>query len=280
MAKRVLALHHPAAENTHMLKHKVVSAFANVGLSLGMPTKVETVEEVLRLFRPVASGRPLIRLGCDGDGGYLVPDDLEGIAAAFSPGVEDRASFESDLVDRGIECFLADASCSSAPIIHPLIHFIPKYLGIVTAGNTITLDDWVNEYAPGHDDLLLQMDIEGAEWTVLLNVSNTVLRRFRVVIIEFHNVARLLDSFAATFIHDVMARLTRDFSVVHIHPNNYGGAVSRGQVLVPRVLEVTFLRNDRIGDSGGDVGPYPHPLDQINNPNAPDIDLPKIWYRP
>jgi hypothetical protein len=41
---------------------------------------------------------PLIRLGADGDGGYLVPDDLEDVAACFSPGVDDRASFESAMI--------------------------------------------------------------------------------------------------------------------------------------------------------------------------------------
>lgn len=58
-----------------------------------------------------------------GDGGYLIPDDLEGISACFSPGVDDRATFETSLIARGIPCFLADASVDKAPIDGDMIHF-------------------------------------------------------------------------------------------------------------------------------------------------------------
>ena len=33
------------------------------------------------------------------------------------------------------------------------------------------MDDWIDQNAPGNNDLLLQMDIEGSEWSVLLNVA-------------------------------------------------------------------------------------------------------------
>jgi hypothetical protein len=44
---------------------------------------------LVRLMRPIESGHPLVRLGGPKDGGYLVPDDLDGIAFCFSPGVSD-----------------------------------------------------------------------------------------------------------------------------------------------------------------------------------------------
>ena len=53
------------------------------------PAAAPTAEivEVFQLLKPKASKTPLIRIGGDGDGSYLVPDDLEGITACFSPGV-------------------------------------------------------------------------------------------------------------------------------------------------------------------------------------------------
>jgi hypothetical protein len=44
--------------------------------------------------------KAMIRLGREADGGYLVPDDLSGIVACFSPGVDVIAAFELDLQRR------------------------------------------------------------------------------------------------------------------------------------------------------------------------------------
>jgi Methyltransferase FkbM domain len=261
-----------------MLKHAVVSAFANFGISVGMPASRNTVDDVVRLFHPTPSADDLIRLGGEGDGGYLVPDDFEGIDAVFSPGVDDRAIFESDMLARGIRCFLADASVERAPIAHPKMQFIRKYLGVVSSDELITLDDWVNACAPGEDDLLLQMDIEGAEWPVLLNVSDCTLKRFRMIVVELHAMDRLLDRYGVIIIQSVMQRLLRDFAVIHVHPNNYGGAVNRGSLTIPRVLEVTLLRRDRLRECNKPLF-FPHPLDRVNNDQMADIVLPKQWYR-
>ncbi len=40
-------------------------------------------------------------MGGENDGGYLVPDDLEGIEYCFSPGVSNIATFELDCLNRG-----------------------------------------------------------------------------------------------------------------------------------------------------------------------------------
>jgi hypothetical protein len=53
---------------------------------------------------------------------------------------------------------------------------------------------------PSSDDLILQMDIEGAEWHVLLNVSRDTLRRFRIIVIELHDLERLMDKHAFVII--------------------------------------------------------------------------------
>ncbi len=46
------------------------------------------------VLRPFDVGHPLIRIGAFSDGGYLVPSDLQGIKACFSPGVSQQSSFE------------------------------------------------------------------------------------------------------------------------------------------------------------------------------------------
>ena len=45
-------------------------------------------KRVLAWLSPCSNGHSLIRVGAARDGGYLVPDDLEGIVACFSPGTD------------------------------------------------------------------------------------------------------------------------------------------------------------------------------------------------
>ena len=54
------------------------------------------VRALLHAMRPVATDRQLIRIGSPADGGYLIPDDLEGIRFCFSPGVAHSSAFELD----------------------------------------------------------------------------------------------------------------------------------------------------------------------------------------
>jgi len=121
------------------------------------------------------------------------------------------------------------------------------------------------------------MDIEGAEWAVLLNVSDEALRRFRIIVVELHDLERMLDKHALQIIQAVFARLGRDFHVVHNHPNNYGRSVRKGSLVIPRVLEMTLLRRDR-AEPIGFASTFPHPLDRTNDPHHPDVTLPPAWY--
>ena len=69
--------------------------------------------EILRLVRsllPVAVPGGLVRVGPPGDGGYLMPDDFEGIAACLSPGISNECGFDLAVADRGIPVIMADAS--------------------------------------------------------------------------------------------------------------------------------------------------------------------------
>ena len=71
-------------------------------------TRQTDAADVLRLIerlQPQNCGKEMIRIGGDFDGGYLVPNDLEGIQYCFSPGVSNKSSFEDHLADLGI-CWL------------------------------------------------------------------------------------------------------------------------------------------------------------------------------
>jgi hypothetical protein len=243
------------------MKNEFVNFGLQYGLFIGRTTDDSRVRTLLNLLRPMRTNLPLVRLGAPGDGGYLVPDDFEGIEACFSPGVDVKASFESMLVDRGIPCFLADASVERAPISHPLVDFERRFLGVTDVHPLITMDTWVSQKRPAHGNaMILQMDIEGAEWPVLLNMSDKVLLSFRIIVLELHMMNRIFDEFGLTIIEAVLNRLLRDFVVVHLHPNNFKPAVRRGDICVTPFLEMTLIRKDRVRILGR-ATQFPHPLD-------------------
>ena len=259
------------------MKYQIASAFLRRGMTLGSQAPEASVRDLIHRMHPKVPARPLRRIGGEHDGGYLVPYDLDGIVACFSPGVGAVATFEEAMIARGIPCFLADGSVSAAPIAHRLVHFDPVYIGVLDAGAVTTLDAWVGRHAPTSGDLLLQMDIEGSEWPVLINASEATLRRFRIIVLEMHDLDRLIDKVGFTLIGSALGRLLQDFVVVHLHPNNEGGMVTKRDLALPRVVEATFLRKDRVFLDDRATR-FPHPLDAPNDPRLPDVILPPIWH--
>ena len=250
---------------------------ANLGISVSRCVDMRLVRDLIARLRPVSTDKGMMRIGGDGDGGYIIPDDLDGIVACFSPGVGGIAAFESALVARGIPCYLADASVAGPPTSDPLVHFDKKFLGVANDDATMTLDAWVKSCAPTDGDLILQMDIEGAEWLVLLNVSDAVLKRFRVIVVELHWLERLIDRVGFELMSAALDRLLRQFYGVHNHPNNVRVPFNSRGVTIPRYLEMTFLRRDRAQVTGYAVE-FPHPLDRKNVPGRPDVILPAEWH--
>ncbi|WP_284126380.1 FkbM family methyltransferase [Parerythrobacter aestuarii] len=228
---------------------------------------------VLAGLRPVETGHELVRLGAAHDGGYLVPDDLDGIAAVFSPGVDTTAEFERDCIARGIRSFQADGSIERSPLDDAANDFEPKYIGIDSHGDTITLDDWVAAKAPGSEDLMLQMDIEGHEWLALAQASDALLGRFRVIVLELHHLDALATDFGRLVMAPVITRLSRHFDVVHMHANNHAEPLATRDGELLELVEVTLLRKDR-SQKREPVSQLPHPLDADNVPDRPPIQLP------
>lgn len=246
-------------------------------MRLSRVSNPDDLQDFFNLILPVTTEKNLIRLGAEGDGGYLVPDDLSGCVACFSPGVSNIAEFEIDIADRGIPCYLADFSVEKAPVDHHLFDFEKKFIGLKDTDNYMTLDSWVNSKCNRDGDLILQMDIEGAEYTVILNASYDLLKRFRIIIIEFHYLTDLLAPRSLTMIAEVFKKLLVNFDILHIHPNNCCGHVKYRNFDIPDVMEFTFLRKDRTENKILSVN-FPHYLDHKNVSDHKDIILPKCWY--
>lgn len=282
--KNRAAIKLPMRKFRHAVKRLFFSTIEKIRLTLfERKSKRVRLQFLLNLVRPISTEHKLIRIGGEGDGGYLVPDILEKITAVFSPGVDKVANFENEMADKNIPCFLADYSVESPPVKHPLIDFEKKFIGPKTKGIYMSLDNWITRKTPNENNLLLQMDIEGAEYEVIESVNPATLKRFGIIIIEIHSgrAFKKVNFRRAKDLEKVISffeKLLVDFEVVHIHPNNCLPVEEIASFSIPPVLEFTLMRKDFSEVKTKNLN-FPHPLDRCNVPTEPDFPLPDCWYK-
>lgn len=292
------------------------------------------LSRVLQYFIPQPCPYPLIRIGGSSDGAYLIPKDFNGIIACFSPGVCNAKDFEDELAEKhGIRSHLCDFSSDQhllkTPLIEGMQTFEKKWLDLKNSATSLTLHDWVRNAESGElGDLILQMDIEGAEYRNLIYTPEECLNRFRIIVVEIHDLGRFEDKLGIVYaikqafkelvskswlpirrgigslpknivIENVVSRLggvlepyliekfarkiSKTHVCVHAHPNNCCGEFIDKEtgMNVPRVLELTFLRRDRLKAINHEfISPkVPHPLDIVNVPENSPLELNSRWTR-
>jgi hypothetical protein len=121
------------------------------------------------------------------------------------------------------------------------------------------------------------MDIESSEFEVLLDASPTLLRRFRIIVIEFHQMEMVFERHALAFLRLILDKLALDFHPVHVHPNNAANTLILDGIEVPNVFEVTYYRKDRSEPDGAALS-FPHQLDRKNIEANEDLVLPRHWW--
>ncbi len=266
------------------LKNLVIEIFSALGVVLVRASSSYHFDAVVEMIRKGWVTCDLIRVGPSGDGGYLLPSAMKHVRSCFSPGVNYTSGFEYQLAEEfNIRCFMIDASVTGPALSHKLFTFEPLFIGNQSVDEYITLDDWVLSADISADSgLLLQMDVEGAEYETLLSVSDDNLRRFDVLAIEFHNLERLRDRSFCDYFSVIMRRLLKDFGICHIHPNSVAGSVHHRGVDVPRVMEVTLVRRDSAvfrDSETKDTLSFPHKLDETNDPRFKDLRLHEAWWQ-
>lgn len=241
-------------------------------------TRRAELEALLSRLHPVATSQTLVRLGPQADGGYLVPDDFDGIEALFSPGVDQISGFEKDCADLGMKVYMADRSVERPAVEHELFSFSQKNLGVVGDESTLTLDGWVTESVPASSsDLMLQIDIEGSEYEVFLGASDELMARFRIIVAEFHHLDLFFSRPYFALASRSFEKILRTHDCVHIHPNNSRGSVRARGIEMPKIAEFTFVRRDRF-ERVGFVTQFPHALDD-DNTGERHLALSKSLYR-
>ncbi|KPL51602.1 hypothetical protein ABB55_04635 [Prosthecomicrobium hirschii] len=247
------------------------------GPMLPPPPEVTTaeIEAWIAPLRPVPSGHPLVRFGPQSDGGYVLPDDLADIVGCLGLGVGRNVDFEFAIAERGVPVTLADGTIARLPRIHPRFRFVARNVGAVDNDRITTIGRLAADGFPKTGDLILKMDIEGAEFAAIEALPDAVLSRFRIIAIEVHHLTRARQARSLAAYRRFFDRLTRAHAVVHLHPNNAAKVHALGAYEIPDYLEFTFLRRDRLGH--GDFGPPPPPVRNV--PGRPPLALPDCWLR-
>ena len=259
------------------IKKHIIRFVENRGYLITRKTKRDELEQLISQLHPIKADKGLIRIGPNGDGGYLLPDDLDGINACFSAGIGFTSLFELDLARSGLKIFLADKSVDGPAENHELFTFTKSFIGARSNKDFIRLDDWVSKSGlDEQSELILKMDIEGAEYETFISVTSQLLKRFRIIIVEFHGLHNLWNKPYFSLASVAFNRILENHKCVHIHPNNVGAYSEKDGIAIAEIMEFTFIRKDRIHNAEFEHE-FPNVLDYDNSVNRPVV-LPSNWH--
>ncbi|MBC6404139.1 MAG: FkbM family methyltransferase [Rhodospirillales bacterium] len=204
--------------------------------------------DALALLTPVEiTDLAKVRVGRqDGDGGYVMADRFRPDQKVYSYGVSDEMTFDLDLAERGLESFLYDYTIARLVQDHPRFRFRREGISGSNKPNkkVFTLEHHIAENGHTDGDMILKMDVEGAEWDVLRTIDPAVLTRFEQIIMELHRIWHLdRPEFYQCFC-PAMEKLREHFHLFHVHANNAGPIRSLSDLPVASPLEISLLRKD------------------------------------
>lgn len=187
----------------------------------------------------------LVRIGKLNDGGYVMLDDLQNNRShmAYSFGISNDVSWDSDMADHGFQVYMYDHTIDDIPIHRNEFHFFKIGVSDDEANkednNLKSLGQIVKENDHSEiSHMILKMDIEGAEYGVINNIETDLLKCFDQIVIELH---KLNDAGMQDTILKALEKISSEFAVVHIHANNYGDIIYVDDIPYPSTLEITFV---------------------------------------
>ena len=206
------------------------------------------------------------RFGEANDGGYILCANLLGaVQSAYSYGISGYDQWGCDVTHKfnvpvhEYDCFnLTVPSCPGGKTV---------FHGECVAGKTYTedgrpFDTPENQFAKNGDagkQVVMKMDVEGAEWDTLLRASDAVLQKIDQLTIEMHGIEEP-ERYTA-----VVVKLKRFFYVANLHMNNFSCA--EGVAPFPALVYEVLFVSKRLGVLGGS-GPAGAPKAMMT-PNIP-----------
>ena len=254
------------------------------------PLKLNATQEFYERLRALLTikkviGKNFVRLGKHNDGGYLMVDNFQGSggsAIAYSFGINDDVSWDAAMAARGYDIFMYDPTIDALPATNEHFRFFKQGIAGFEFPNHFlnTLENFIK--LNGHadrDNMILKMDVEGAEWSFLATVSPELLNQFDQLVFEFHDLIADKDQSVMNATLACLNKINRKHSLVHAHANNCDSfIILDDKILVPNVLELTYVKTANYTLADDEEIFLPKPFDEPNNPYRNEIPL-GFWNR-
>ena len=184
-------------------------------------------------------GKTRILMGHHRDGSYVMLDDFENIKIAYSIGINKLIQFDKALADKGIEIYMYDHTINNLPYENNKFHWKKIGLGgnIDKTYNIQTLQEMM--YINGHlkeTNMILKIDIEGAEWNSLNDVSEGILSQFKYILIEYH-----FFKINPILFYNVLKKIYKTHQSFYVYCVPNSGIVFFGNNTICRQLEVSYI---------------------------------------
>ena len=213
---------------------------------------------------------PKLRIGKNGDGGYVVNNISTHYDILISGGVSDDISFEQHFLNKhpNVKCFAFDGTVNSLPTNDDRITFVKKNLGAFETETTTNLESYFEKY----NNIFLKLDIEGHEFRLFPAIYK-YLHKVKQIVIEIHsskdiqlhpNYYTELGDIRDNMMFEMLANINKTHTLVHIHGNNGCRLGAINGIALPYVFECTYIRNDFVTDKIRNDIPFPTELDYPN----------------
>lgn len=220
-------------------------------------------KESLDFIRPY-DYQNLVRIGSEGDGGYLIPQNvINEITCCISFGIGYNHEFENHLQNLVKNLRVAGFDHSVGVLYFGRLAINGLFKLLLLKGSISEFKErskrflnflhfWVINRNNKHkkikvselnvinilndfkDDFkLLKIDIEGSEWEIFPKIED-MFENVVCLIIEFHNVSENL-----THLKEIVKKLEQTHSLAHLHVNNFSPPITKG---VPDFIEITYVQ--------------------------------------
>jgi FkbM family methyltransferase len=127
----------------------------------------------------------------------------------------------------------------------------------------------------GETEMLLKIDIEGAEYETISNSIKKIKKHFNQIAIEVHGLLDTENDFENKV--SMFEKLNKDYYLIHLRANNYGKSIKN----FADSLELTYVRKDQFEEKEIDQIDIIYPSDPNHHANCyliPEINL--NWINP
>lgn len=266
----------------HRMEEKLVTINKNIRVinvldpivlhATGKEQYFREIKDLLRV-KHVISDNKYIRVGRMNDGGYVMLDDFNKDMRAYSFGISDDISWDKEMVERcGLEVFMYDHTIKGLPEYNKNFHYLK--MGISSEDDVEKHLLSMNSILTNNGDidnknLILKMDVEGAEYDFLCNTPSEIIDNFKQIVIEFHNITKMKNK---EKLFESLNKLNETHQIVWIHGNNCDFSEIDDGIVVPNAVEALYL-NRRYYEFEDKEVYFPWEIDQSNRYKLRDIQL-------